>query len=94
MLRKSGEAADSAGEQAAAVNLAAPLSDVPGALKGSRSAESAVALADAWHNRLKGWSAAATSLGSAVARAADLYEADHEAARHDLLVIAAGWITP
>jgi hypothetical protein len=83
-LRRAGRAAESAGEQAGAVNLAGALSGVAGALPGSRSGPAAARLANAWRGRLGSWSAETRRLGQGMVLSADHYAASDQAAKADL----------
>lgn len=83
-LRRSAEAARGAGEQAGAIDLAAALAGVPGALPGSRSGHAAAGLAEAWRALIADWSRTAVALGDGMAASADLYETNEQAAEADL----------
>jgi hypothetical protein len=83
-LRTAGKAAISAGEQAGTVDLVGTTAGVPGALPGSRSAQAATTLANAWQTRIKGWSTEADAHGRNMNTAADYYAANEEAAKQDL----------
>ncbi len=82
-LHQAGSAARSAGEQAGAVDLAGPLSAVADALPGSRTAQAASSVADAWSGQIKGWSSLANGFGKDMSDSADFYCANEEAAERD-----------
>ncbi len=93
-LRKAGSAAESAGEQAGAVDLAGPLTGVADALPGSRSAPAATGAANAWTNQIKSWSADAQRCGQGMSASADRYATSEDAAEADLGAIYLGGIIP
>lgn len=83
-LREAGIAADSAGQQAGAVDLAGTLSGVADALPGSRSVRAAAGTANAWTDHIERWSTGAQRLGRGMTASADRYAASEDAAEADL----------
>lgn len=93
-LRRFGQAAASAGEQAGSVDLAAALAPVAGALPGSRSGPAVTRAAQAWRGQVAGWSRRVTALGTGMAETAESYAASEQAAQRDLAAGFAGWWEP
>lgn len=93
-LRKAGGAAESAGEQAGAVDLAGTLTGVADALPGSRSVQAAMGAANAWTNQIERWSTDAQSLGQGMSASADRYAASEDAAEADLGAAFLGGVGP
>jgi hypothetical protein len=83
-LRRAGDAAVNAGEQASTVDLASSISAVSVALPDSRSAQVAAGLAGRWREWIAEWSAKARQHGQDMSSSADLYSANEEAAERDL----------
>jgi hypothetical protein len=83
-LRHAGSAAGSAGEQAAKVDLAAAIAELPVALPGSRSAQVVAELVSTWREQVAGWSRHVRAFGQRMSSSADLYSANNEAAERDL----------
>ncbi|SMD18316.1 hypothetical protein [Kibdelosporangium aridum] len=82
-LRKASAAAGDAASQAGKVQLGAAIDDVGPAMPGSRSGPAAGSLATNWTNQVKTWSADAQAYGENLAKAADHYAANEEAAKAD-----------
>lgn len=93
-LRKAGDAAESAGEQAGAVNLAGTLTGVADALPGSRSTQAATGTANAWADQIERWSTGAQMLGQGMSASADRYAASEDAAEADLGTAYLGGVKP
>jgi len=83
-LRKAGIAAESAGEQVGAVDLAGTLTSVADALPGSRSVQAATGVTNAWTDQIEHWSIDAQKLGQGMSASADHYAASEDAAEADL----------
>lgn len=82
-IRSAAEAARSAGEQAAAVDLAQAIADAGTALPGARAVRSFGTLGNAWRGDIAGWSAQAQGYAENLAGAADRYAASEASARSD-----------
>jgi hypothetical protein len=93
-LRKAGNAADSAGKQAGAVDLAGTLTGVTDALPGSRSTRAATGAANAWTDQIERWSTGAQRLGQGMSASADRYAASEDAAEADLGTAYLGGVRP
>lgn len=94
VLRKAGDAAESAGKQSGAVDLAGTLTGVADALPGSRSAQAAMGAADAWTDQIERWSIGAQRLGQGMSASADRYAASEDAAEADLGTVHLGGVRP
>ncbi|GAA3011954.1 hypothetical protein [Actinokineospora diospyrosa] len=86
-LRRAAKAADSAGDQAAQVKLGEAVTPVSEAMPGSASAGQAKALAAAWNNRMRDWSADIVLLSGNITTSANDYEKDEAAAAQDFDVL-------
>ncbi|MCG8917420.1 hypothetical protein L6E12_16665 [Actinokineospora sp. PR83] len=86
-LRKAARAAGSAGEQAGQIRLGEAVAPAAEAMPGSASAGQAQALATAWGERLRGWSADITAFSGNLATSADGYQEDESAAAEDFDVL-------
>ncbi|MGH4020393.1 MAG: hypothetical protein ACRDT0_14390 [Pseudonocardiaceae bacterium] len=93
-LRQAGGAAESAGEQVGAVDLAGTLTDVADALPGSRSVQAATGAANVWTDQIERWRADAQRLGQGMSASADRYAASEEAAEADLGTAFLGGMRP
>jgi hypothetical protein len=93
-LRKAGDAAESVGKQAGAVDLAGPLTGIADALPGSRSTPAATAAANAWTDQTERWSADAQVLGQGMSASANRYAASEDAAEADLGTAYLGGLRP
>ncbi|MBM7776470.1 hypothetical protein JOD54_006674 [Actinokineospora baliensis] len=86
-LRRAAKAAGSAGEQAGQVRLGESVSPVAEAMPGSASAGQAKALATAWDQRLRGWSADITTFSGNLTTSADGYDKDEASAVEDFSLV-------
>lgn len=93
-LRKAGGAAESAGDQVGAVDLAGILTGVADGLPGGRSAEAASGAGNAWTDQIRRWSTEAQRLGQGMSVSADHYAASEDAAAADLGTTYLGGVRP
>lgn len=89
-LRKAGQAASSAGEQAGQIHLGDGPHGVPEGMPGSQSAAKAEPLAQAWESRLRTWATDIGQFGTDVTGSANGYEANDQAAERDFSLF--GWL--
>ncbi|OLR91425.1 hypothetical protein [Actinokineospora bangkokensis] len=82
-LRKAARAAGSAGEQAGQVKLGEAVRPVGAAMPGSAAAGRAQALAEAWDERLRAWSADIATFSGNLGTSADGYQRNEDAAKAD-----------
>lgn len=93
-LRKAGDAAESAGKQAGAADLAGTLTGVADALPGSRSTQAATGAANAWTDQIERSSTGAQRLGQGMSASADRYAASEDDAEADLGTVYLGGVRP
>ncbi|MFG1793693.1 hypothetical protein [Nocardia sp. NPDC049149] len=92
-LRQSAASAIEAGAEAGKIDLGTAVGTVAGALPGSESAGAIPRLADAWDQRVHGWSSDIHEFGSTVSKAADMYESNERAAEKDFHDSILDWLT-
>lgn len=83
-IRKAGAAAQSAAEQARAIDLADPLSSVGTALPGSRATQVAADVARFWARQVQDWSRDSQGYAESLVASADLYAASEQEAEAHL----------
>ena len=89
-LRSAAVAAERAGEQVGAIDLAGAIAGVRAALPGSRSGSLVAGVADTWRWQINSSSRAAAEFGHDMAAAAHRYLANDEEAARDLSALQSG----